>query len=50
MKRKEDKHAFWKLNYELWINYSYCKESTKIGELLASIVFNNSFGLKNHNY
>ena len=31
-KRKEEKHAFWKLNYEFRITYGYCKESTMFGE------------------
>ena len=29
--RKEEKHTFWELNYELRITYEYYKETTKFG-------------------
>ena len=44
----EEKYAFWELNYEFWITYTYYKESTEFESLIALIRINNLFGVKNY--
>ena len=44
MKRNEDKYVLWEYIYELWTL------QRKIPSLIASMIFNDSFGVENYVY
>ena len=47
MERKEDKYVLWEYIYELW---TLQRKIPSLMSLIASMVFNDSFGVENYVY